>query len=273
MAWLCKALCAVVQLGLALLTCTLRCYHDDARRARPTPYGCYGNSHSFFGPCLRARCISQLVMAGGWWEWVWVSALVLIKPEAPRLQEKITQISGCPPLQRFGNICSCRHGLMAALPSCWGPNTDLKLHKPRQTHTSVAGGPGQPNGWETFSNTFGERRWEFGVWEHVVGLSLPFCSSNKNEIGNKRSKISLHRSNIKYLNVHCLKEDFKARPECHRCFRCFTSISYCSLWTLLFTPAEWSARWSRPHAKYFTKSLVLALCSYKHRDRRRGNNS
>lgn len=150
----CKAACAAVQLGLALLTCMLCCYHDDARRARPTPYRCYGNAHSFFGLCLRARCISQLVMAGGWWEWVWVSALVPIKPEAPRLQEKITQISGCPPLQRFGNICSYRHVLMAALPLCWGPNTDLKLHKPWK-NSYECGGWARPAEWlGTFSNTF-----------------------------------------------------------------------------------------------------------------------
>lgn len=75
------------------------------------------HSH-FFGLCLWARCISQLVMTGGWWEWVWLSTRVLIKPEIQRLQEKITQIYGCPPLQRlrFGKKFSCLHGFMAGLP-------------------------------------------------------------------------------------------------------------------------------------------------------------
>lgn len=171
----------------------------------------------FFGLCLWARCISQLVMTGGWWEWVWHSTRVLIKPEIQRLQEKITQICGCPPLQRtrFGNICSCLHGFVAF---CLMPRPrDLKLRRPWQTHTNVAVREVSSVVQYIQQHLYGGSRWEFTVWGHVVGLSLLFCSSDKNN-NEKRWKRSPHRGNTTYLNVHCfmfMKKNLKAGLECY----------------------------------------------------------
>lgn len=79
---------------LALPTCLFSCYHDSAHHARPTPYGCHGNIHVFFGWCWGTRCICQLVTTGGWWEWACVCVAPVLeqinwKHWASRRQNKL----------------------------------------------------------------------------------------------------------------------------------------------------------------------------------------